>query len=255
MLAAAQVERQAADGRPRPAVLPRVRLRGRGGAVGALRRAPGRALLRGSSPSPTGRAGSATPTAAAARRSTCTSTTPTSSASSAACPGPSSRRGVVERRGGRPPDDPVPLRRPGGPAVSAVSGALSQAGRPFAHGFEIYLERATLSSASRPGELRPPLTVILARRHGRAAGAGVGRPGRRLRRGAGGGRPGRSRRAGSRRALGRPGAAGAGRLPGRGRERQDGQASVGAGMIMHAGRQRRCSRSVATDGSPIATEG
>ena len=33
----------------------------------------------------------------------------------------------------------------GGPAVSAVSGALSQPGRPFAHGFEIYLERATLS--------------------------------------------------------------------------------------------------------------
>ncbi len=34
-----------------------------------------------------------------------------------------------------------------GPAVSAVSGALSQSGRPFAHGFEIYLERATLSFA------------------------------------------------------------------------------------------------------------
>lgn len=30
-------------------------------------------------------------------------------------------------------------------AVSAVSGALCQSGRPFAHGFEIYLERATLS--------------------------------------------------------------------------------------------------------------
>lgn len=37
------------------------------------------------------------------------------------------------------------LYKPGGPAVSAVSGALSQPGRPFAHGFEIYLERATLS--------------------------------------------------------------------------------------------------------------
>jgi predicted dehydrogenase len=33
----------------------------------------------------------------------------------------------------------------GGLAVSAVSGALCQSGRPFAHGFEIYLERATLS--------------------------------------------------------------------------------------------------------------
>jgi predicted dehydrogenase len=30
-------------------------------------------------------------------------------------------------------------------AVSAVSGALCQDGRPFAHGYEIYLERATLS--------------------------------------------------------------------------------------------------------------
>lgn len=31
------------------------------------------------------------------------------------------------------------------PAVSAVSGALCQKGRPFAHGFEIYLEQATIS--------------------------------------------------------------------------------------------------------------
>ena len=30
-------------------------------------------------------------------------------------------------------------------AVSCISGALSQAGRPFAHGFELYLERATLA--------------------------------------------------------------------------------------------------------------
>jgi predicted dehydrogenase len=37
------------------------------------------------------------------------------------------------------------LYETGGPAVSALSGALSQSGRPFAHGFEIYLERATLS--------------------------------------------------------------------------------------------------------------
>jgi predicted dehydrogenase len=32
----------------------------------------------------------------------------------------------------------------GGPAVTCSSGALSMPGRPFAHGFEIYLERATL---------------------------------------------------------------------------------------------------------------
>jgi len=48
--------------------------------------------------------------------------------------------------------------------VSAVSGALSQAGRPFAHGFEFYLERATLSFAFADvaGEGRvSPLSVIL----------------------------------------------------------------------------------------------
>jgi predicted dehydrogenase len=32
----------------------------------------------------------------------------------------------------------------GGPAVSCSSGAVSQNGRPFVHGFEIYLEKATL---------------------------------------------------------------------------------------------------------------
>ncbi len=52
----------------------------------------------------------------------------------------------------------------GGPAVSAVSGALSQPGRPFAHGFEIYLERATLSFGP-----DTPLTVY-------GAGGSVERP-------------------------------------------------------------------------------
>jgi hypothetical protein len=36
----------------------------------------------------------------------------------------------------------------GGPAISCCSGALCQAGRPFVHGFEIYLERATLTFES-----------------------------------------------------------------------------------------------------------
>ncbi len=36
------------------------------------------------------------------------------------------------------------LYGPGGPAVTCSSGALSMSGRPFAHGFEIYLEKATL---------------------------------------------------------------------------------------------------------------
>jgi predicted dehydrogenase len=50
-------------------------------------------------------------------------------------------------------------------AVSCVSGALSQAARPFAHGFEIYFERATLAYefANMGGEavLAMPLSVIL----------------------------------------------------------------------------------------------
>ena len=50
-------------------------------------------------------------------------------------------------------------------AVSAVSGAISQSGRPFAHGFEVYLDRATLSyefaSLGGAGHLATPLTVIL----------------------------------------------------------------------------------------------
>jgi predicted dehydrogenase len=36
------------------------------------------------------------------------------------------------------------LYGPGGPAISCSSGALAQKGRPFVHGFEIYLEKATL---------------------------------------------------------------------------------------------------------------
>ncbi|HEV3166156.1 MAG TPA: Gfo/Idh/MocA family oxidoreductase [Isosphaeraceae bacterium] len=50
-------------------------------------------------------------------------------------------------------------------AVSAVSGALSQAGRPFAHGFELYLERATIAfefaSMGGEGHVATPLSVIL----------------------------------------------------------------------------------------------
>jgi predicted dehydrogenase len=46
----------------------------------------------------------------------------------------------------------------GGPSVSCSSGALAQKGRPFVHGFEIYLERATLVYES--GAV--PLTVLTA---------------------------------------------------------------------------------------------
>jgi predicted dehydrogenase len=50
------------------------------------------------------------------------------------------------------------LYGPGGPCVSCASGALAQKGRPFVHGFEIYLERATLTFESGA----TPLTVLTA---------------------------------------------------------------------------------------------
>lgn len=50
------------------------------------------------------------------------------------------------------------LYGPGGPAVSCSSGALAQKGRPFVHGYEIYLEKATLVYES--GTC--PLTVMTA---------------------------------------------------------------------------------------------
>jgi predicted dehydrogenase len=50
------------------------------------------------------------------------------------------------------------LYGPGGPAVSCSSGAVAQKGRPFVHGYEIYLERATLVYES--GTV--PLTVLTA---------------------------------------------------------------------------------------------
>ncbi len=50
------------------------------------------------------------------------------------------------------------LYGPGGPAVSCSSGAVAQKGRPFVHGYEIYLERATLVYESGTA----PLTVLAA---------------------------------------------------------------------------------------------
>src|SRR5207302_286197 len=46
----------------------------------------------------------------------------------------------------------------GGPAISCSSGAVSQKGREFVHGYEIYLERATLVYESGA----TPLTVLTA---------------------------------------------------------------------------------------------
>jgi predicted dehydrogenase len=54
---------------------------------------------------------------------------------------------------------------PGGPAISCVSGALSQSGRPFTHGFELYLDRATIAfdfaNLAGQGHVAMPLSVIL----------------------------------------------------------------------------------------------
>ena len=48
------------------------------------------------------------------------------------------------------------LYGPGGPAVTCSSGAVATAGRPFVHGYQIYLERATLAYDSGG----TPLTVF-----------------------------------------------------------------------------------------------
>jgi predicted dehydrogenase len=50
------------------------------------------------------------------------------------------------------------LYGPGGPAVSCSSGAVAQKGREFVHGYEIYLEKATLVYESGA----TPLTVLTA---------------------------------------------------------------------------------------------
>jgi len=52
-----------------------------------------------------------------------------------------------------------------GLTATAVSGSLSQSGRPFTHGFEFYLERATLAfefaNLGGQGHVATPLSVIL----------------------------------------------------------------------------------------------
>jgi predicted dehydrogenase len=52
-----------------------------------------------------------------------------------------------------------------GPAVSCVCGALTQNGRPFTHGFELYLDRATIAfdfaNLAGQGHVAMPLSVIL----------------------------------------------------------------------------------------------
>ena len=50
------------------------------------------------------------------------------------------------------------LYGPGGPAVTCTSGAIAMPGRPFVHGFELYLEKATIVHNS----AGVPLTVFAA---------------------------------------------------------------------------------------------
>lgn len=50
------------------------------------------------------------------------------------------------------------LYGPGGPAVTCSSGAVCQGGRPFTHGFEVYLEKASLIYSAGG----PPLTLLTA---------------------------------------------------------------------------------------------
>ena len=70
--------------------------------------------------------------------------------------------------------------------VTAASGVIDQQGRPFTHGFEIYLERATLlfdyMALPKLGDALTPLTLSDQRRPSDAAEARLGRSLRRLRR-------------------------------------------------------------------------
>lgn len=72
-------------------------------------------------------------------------------------------RGVVE--GGAVVHLTTQYLYDGNVAVSAISGALSQAGRPFTHGFELYLEGATIAfefaNLGGTGHVATPLSVIL----------------------------------------------------------------------------------------------
>jgi predicted dehydrogenase len=76
----------------------------------------------------------------------------------AGVPGRVFATGVVNDRGAVDYLTTSYLYGPGGPAVTCASGALAQKGRPFVHGYEIYLEKATLIYESGV----TPLTVLTA---------------------------------------------------------------------------------------------
>ena len=116
-------------------------------------------------------------------------------------------------------------------AISAASGALSQSGRPFAHGFEFYLEGATISfefaNLGGQGHLATPLSVILPDGTvDRPDLPGSGDPVDAFTAELDAGRRGRGLGHAQPDALGRAGRAGAPTLPRRGRERPKTRRSV-----------------------------
>ncbi len=76
----------------------------------------------------------------------------------AGVPGKVFSAGVVNDKGAVDYLTTLYLYGPGGPAVSCSSGAVAQKGREFVHGFEVYLEGATLAYESGA----TPLTVMAA---------------------------------------------------------------------------------------------
>jgi predicted dehydrogenase len=66
--------------------------------------------------------------------------------------------GLVDSGGAVPYLTTQYLYGPGGPSVTCSSGAVAMSGRPFVHGYEIYLEKATVSYDSSG----TPLTVYTA---------------------------------------------------------------------------------------------
>ena len=144
MLKAAPQGRQAADGRARAAVLPRVRLRRRRPFAAASTASCSAAISSASSRGPDWSAdiGDAAKTGGPAVDLHIHDTHFIGLI--AGVPAGASSSGVVAADGSVEYLTTQYLYGAGGPAVSCSSGAVAMKGRPFVHGFEIYLEKATL---------------------------------------------------------------------------------------------------------------
>ena len=197
--------RQAADGRPRLAVLPRVRLRPGGGPLGAVRVLAGRPFQPRDLQAGLVERDRRRRRGAAGRRIDLHIHDTHFIGLLCGVPRAVHSRGVVEN-GAVVHLTTQYLYDTPDLAVSCVSGALSQIGRPFAHGFEFYLDRATLAfefaNLGGQGHVAMPLSVILPDGTVERPELGAGRPDRRLRPRADGRASGRGRgpdRAGTRR--------------------------------------------------------